>query len=95
MLKPTFEVEVADPEILSPVRVVVPKPVDEIDRGEAVTPVVEANVVAEEVATYSVPYEFLNVNIGSVVEPVAKASCGAVEVARVSNHLGVEVPKPV
>ena len=92
MLKPTLEVEVADPEIERPERVVVPKPVEEIDSDGVV--VVE-NVVGEDVPIYSVPNEFLRVKIGSVVEPVASASCGAVDVARVINHLGVEVPNPV
>ncbi len=71
MLKPTLEVEVAKPEMLRPERVVVPKPVDEIAREGMV---VDAKVNAEDVPTYSVPYEFLNVKIGSVVEPVASAS---------------------
>jgi hypothetical protein len=92
MLKPTLDVEVAKPEILSPDRVVVPNPVEEIERLDIVD--VE-NVVGEVEPIYSVPYEFLRVKIGSVVEPVASANCGAVEVARVRRNLGVDVPNPV
>jgi hypothetical protein len=36
ILYPTFEVEVAKPEILRPLRVVVAKPVEEIERAEGV-----------------------------------------------------------
>jgi hypothetical protein len=92
MLNPTLDVDVAKPEMFRPDRVVVPNPVDAIDREGIV---VDENVVGLDVPIYSVPYEFLNVKIGSVVLPVARASCGAVDVATVSNHLGVPVPIPV
>src|ERR1700752_1039374 len=76
--------------MLSPLTVVVPKPVLDIYNAEVL---VVANDVADDVDIYSEPPAFLNVN--PVLTPSVSANCGAVDEARVNRYCGVVVPNPV
>ena len=56
MLNPTFDVEVAEPEMFKPERVVVPKPVDETDRNEVfVVPAALVDEATEKSAVFVLP----------------------------------------
>jgi hypothetical protein len=62
--------------------------------SERMDDVVVANVVTDEVETYSDELIALKLNGALVVEPSASVSCGAVDEATLSAQRGVVVPIP-
>ena len=68
-LKPTFDVDVAEPEIVSPESVVVPKPVVETVRN-GVAPTRNAPEINELVVVALVEVEFVKTPVFGVVLPI-------------------------
>ncbi len=78
-LNPTFEVDDATPETVSPRSVVVPNPSPEIESAGIVE---VANVDADVVAIKRFPAIARNAQLEFPANPSERASCGAVDVAR-------------
>src|SRR5437868_5896453 len=88
MLKPTLDVEVAEPEIFKPERVVVPKP-----RLETVSfPFTSKSPAGLTTPTPTLP-NLSTINDVAVVEPITNATEFAVEFTE-SCPSGVELPIP-
>ena len=91
MFSPTLDVVVANPEMLSPRRVVVPKPVLAID-------ICDGDDVPNPVSGDEVPIESEALSVlkdQMFAPPSESANCGAVDEASCSKKRGVDVPIPV
>jgi hypothetical protein len=91
MEKPTFEVEVAKPEMFNPRSVVVPKPeldIEICDGLDVPNPVSGDDVPIDKESESDLNDQMLD-------EPSESANCGAVEEESCRRNLGVVVPTPI
>ena len=89
IFSPTLEVEVACPEILSPARVVVPKPLPDIENADVDVVADPATVVVDK---YKFPPAFLNAHC-AIPAPAESESCDADAEYGFKSHWEVVVPR--